>query len=150
MATVNRFEDLAAWQRARELAKAIYNATRSTLFADDPDLKRQIRRASGSVMDNIAEGFGREGRAEFMQYLSVAKGSATEVKSQLYRSADNCYISQDEFTALYTLTDETIRIINGLMKYMQKTDLKGLKYKPQPENLKTRNSKTENSQTNNS
>ena len=89
-------------------------------------------------MDNIAEGFGREGRAEFMQYLSIAKGSATEVQSQLYRSIDNDYVSQAEFDSLFAQTDEVRSVITGLMKYIQKTDHKGLKYKKE-EVLKTEN-----------
>jgi four helix bundle protein len=126
---INRFEDLVAWQKARSLSKGIYDVTRLKSFYDDPDLKRQVRRASGSVMDNIAEGFGRSGRAEFVQFLGIAKGSLTEVKSQLYRSIDNEYISQTDFDALYAQADEVSRIIDGLITYLNKSDVKGLKYK---------------------
>jgi four helix bundle protein len=128
MATITRFEDLNAWKKARELSSHIYAITRTKLFYDDPDLKRQIRRASGSVMDNIAEGFGRGGRVEFIQFLGIAKGSLTEVKSQLYRSSDNQYISQKEFEQMYQHADETGKMIDGLMTYLRKTDVKGRKY----------------------
>jgi len=126
---INRFEDLVAWQKARLLSKAIYDITRLKSFFDDPDLKRQLRRASGSVMDNIAEGFGRSGRGEFVQFLGIAKGSVTEVKSQLYRSIDNQYIVQTDFDLFYEQADEVSRIIDGLISYLNKSDVKGLKYK---------------------
>ncbi|GAB3704062.1 hypothetical protein GCM10027592_34940 [Spirosoma flavus] len=83
MPTVNRLEDLKSWQKARFLSSNIHQATRDKSFLDDLDLKRQIRRSGGSVMDNIAEGFGRGNRGEFVQFLGIARGSLTEVKSQL-------------------------------------------------------------------
>lgn len=126
---INRFEDLVAWQKARVLSKAIYTLTSLTSFYTDPDLKRQVRRASGSVMDNIAEGFGRGGRGEFIQFLGIAKGSSTEVKSQLYRSIDNEYITQSDFDTLYEQADEVGKIIDGLINYLNKSEVKGLKYK---------------------
>ena len=85
MATIQRFEDLEAWQKARELAKQVYVISNTGKLSKDFDLKNQINRSCGSVMDNIAEGFGRGSRNEFTNFLSIAKGSSDETKSQLYR-----------------------------------------------------------------
>lgn len=134
MATIARFEDLKSWQKARQLSLHIYELTRNRNFYADPDLTRQIRRASGSVMDNIAEGYGRGGRLEFVQFLGIAKGSLTEVKSQLYRSLDNEYVSQQEFETLYQEADETGKLIDGMIVYLNKTDVKGRKYQQAPTN----------------
>ncbi|WP_019990709.1 four helix bundle protein [Rudanella lutea] len=145
MATIRRFEDLTAWQKARWFSKAVYAVTRNRTFLDDPDLKRQIRRASGSVMDNISEGFGRGGRVEFVQFLGIAKGSLDESKSQLYRAHDNDYIDQTTFDDLYAQADEAGRVIDGLMSYLKESDVKGRKFQrdsaSQPEELKTVNRK---------
>lgn len=128
MATVNRLEDLKAWQKARLLSSSIHQTTRDKVFQDDYDLKRQVRRSGGSVMDNIAEGFGRGNRGEFVQFLSIARGSLTEVKSQLYRSLDNQYVTQSAFDNLYTQADEVGRIIDGLLLYLNNSDNKGRRY----------------------
>lgn len=128
MATVNRLEDLKAWQKARLLSSAIHQITRDKTFQDDYDLKRQIRRSGGSVMDNIAEGFGRGSRGEFVQFLGIARGSLIEVKSQLYRSIDNQYITQQLFDALYGQSDEVSRIIDSLLTYLNNSDNKGRRY----------------------
>jgi four helix bundle protein len=88
MATIRRFEDLNVWQKARDLSKVIYLKSIKGSFSKDFALKDQINAASGSVMDNIAEGFERDGRLEFIQFLSYSKGSAGEVRSQLYRAYD--------------------------------------------------------------
>ncbi|MEZ0540636.1 four helix bundle protein [Fibrella arboris] len=102
-------------------------------FSTDYDLVRQIRRASGSVMDTIAEGFGRGGQGEFSQFLGVAKGSATEVNSQLYRALDCRYLSAEVFQRLYEQADETAKIIDGFIIYLNKTDGKGRRYAHEPE-----------------
>lgn len=102
--------------------------TRDKAFQDDYDLKRQIRRSAGSVMDNIAEGFGRGSRGEFVQFLGVARGSLAEVKSQLYRSLDNQYITNELFDELYTQCDEVGRLIDSLLLYLNSTDKKGRRY----------------------
>lgn len=128
MATVNRLEDLKAWQKARLLSNNVHQTTCDKIFQDDYDLKRQIRRSGGSVMDNIAEGFGRGNRGEFVQFLGVARGSLTEVKSQLYCSLDNQYISQLTFDNLYAQTDEVSRIIDSLLIYLNNTKNKGRRY----------------------
>ncbi|MGZ4057058.1 MAG: four helix bundle protein [Bacteroidia bacterium] len=115
MATIKKFEDITAWQQARVLSKNIYNITNAKPFFNDFDLRSQIRRVSGSVMDNIAEGFERGGRIEFIQFLGISKASAAEVRSQLYRAQDQNYISKETFEELYKLSDDVGKMIGGLM-----------------------------------
>ncbi len=129
MATVNTFEELMSWQKARTLSDRIHKLTVDGAFARDFGLRDQINRASGSVMDNIAEGFGRGGRKEFMQFLIVAKGSGNEVKSQLYRALDRCYISKEMFEQLYDSIDYIIRMIAKHIEYLKTTEYEGLRYK---------------------
>lgn len=94
MATFQTFEDIQCWQRARELTRKIYNSSKRAPFSTDFGLRNQIRKASVSIMSNIAEGFDRNGTAEFVQFLSIAKGSAAEVRCQLYVAADQGYINE--------------------------------------------------------
>lgn len=101
MGTVQKFEELEVWQLARTLAKDVFNLTKNTGFSKQLYLKDQMNRSAGSVMDNIAEGYGRGSRLEFVQFLSIAAGSVEELKSQLYRSLDFQFIRQDEFDQLY-------------------------------------------------
>ena len=129
MSAFQRFEDIDAWQKARELTKAIYALSNDGQFARDFGLRDQIRRASVSIMSNIAEGFGRGGNKEFMQFLSTAKGSASEVQAQLYVALDAGYMNQEQFQKLYSETEATARMIAGLLRYLQNSDLKGAKYK---------------------
>jgi len=129
MATFQNFEDIEAWQKARELTKEIYQITRQGKFAKDYGLRDQICRASVSIMSNIAEGYDRGGTGEFLQFLSVAKGSVGEVRSQLYVAADQNYISKTDFDRLSLLASRVSRIIGGLMTYLRKTNLKGVKFK---------------------
>jgi four helix bundle protein len=117
---VERFEDLVAWQKARELAGEVYRITRLGDFAKDYGLCDQIRRSSVSIMSNIAEGFDRAGRAEFHQFLVIAKGSAAEVRSQLYVAKDVGYIDNDTFLRLKTVAEETSKITNGLRVAVQR------------------------------
>ena len=93
MATFKTFEDIEAWQQSRELCKTIHLLTLKPEFSKDFGLIRQIKNASGSAMDNIVEGFEREGNAEFKQFLAISKGSCGETQSQLYRALDCNYIS---------------------------------------------------------
>jgi four helix bundle protein len=117
---IDSFEDLIAWQKSRELAKAIYQITSNGEFAKDYGLRDQIRRASVSIMSNIAEGFDRAGRGEFHQFLVIAKGSAAEVRSQLYIALDANYISSKDFSQLKDLAEEVSRIIGGLRSAVKK------------------------------
>lgn len=130
MSTFKSFEAIEAWKKARELTREIYALSNRGLFAKDYGLRDQIRRASVSVMSNIAEGFDRGGTREFIQFLSVAKGSTGEVRCQLYIALDLAYISDADFVRLSNLASETGRIIGGLMKYLQSTKIKGSKYAP--------------------
>ena len=129
MPQVTSFEDLDAWRRARELVRMVYRVTAQEEFSRDFGLKGQIRRAAVSVLSNIAEGFERGGNREFQQFLSQAKGSAGEVRAQLYVALDAGFLSQQQFDELYSLADETGRIIAGLMRYLEQSELRGRKYK---------------------
>ncbi|WP_372683738.1 four helix bundle protein [Desulfosarcina sp.] len=129
MSSFDKFEDIEAWKKARELTTAIYAATNGGSFARDFGLRDQIRRAAVSTMANIAEGFGRGGNKEFIQFLSVAKCSVSEIQSQLYVALDACYLNQTHFEELYTEADTTARLIGGLLRYLQNNDFKGSKYK---------------------
>jgi four helix bundle protein len=113
---ITTFEDLIAWQKARELTKAIYRTTSAREFSKDYCLKDQMRRAAVSVMSNIAEGFDRGGRAEFHQFLVIAKASCAELRSQLYIALDAGYIGAEHFKQVVVLNQEVARIIAGLRK----------------------------------
>ena len=129
MAKIERFEDIAAWQKARELTRQIYRVSKVGEFARDFGLRDQICRASVSIMSNIAEGFGRGGDQEFIQFLAVTRGSAGEVQAQLYVALDAGYIDQANFTQLYDIVGEAGQLIGGFIKYLQQSNLKGPKYK---------------------
>jgi four helix bundle protein len=128
MATILQFEDLEAWQMARQLTRRIYALSRHGTFATDRALRDQIRRASISVMSNIAEGFDRGSTKAFIQFLSYARASASEVKSQLYIALDESYITAEQFEEACDITAQTVRLTSGLIKYLQKTKLKGSKF----------------------
>lgn len=129
MATIRRFEDLVCWQRARQLTKFIYQLTSKGSFSKDLGLKDQIRRASVSVMSNIAEGFDRGTKMELINYFFIAKGSSGEVKSQLYIALDCGYISQSEFSQGSKLSDESSRLIQSFVKRVKTGSRLGLQYK---------------------
>ena len=129
MATFKKFEDIAAWQRARELTRQIYKLTSTNEFSRDFGLKDQIRRASVSIMSNIAEGFERDGTGEFTHFLAIAKGSAGEVRSQLYVALDQSYIAPDIFSTLNLTVTEISKMLAGLMDYLKKSGLKGTRFK---------------------
>ena len=114
MSRIERFEDLSAWQKARVLVGEIYKTTLTPAFSRDFSLVDQIRRASISILSNIAEGFERGKRTEFHQYLVVAKGSCAEVRSQLYVALNVGYLGQKEFNRLSDAATEVGRIIGGL------------------------------------
>ena len=128
MATVRRFEDLEVWRLARELALDIYQTTLTHSFVNDFELKEQIRKSSGSVMDNISEGFERGGRKEFIHFLGIAKGSSGEVRSQLYRALDRKHLNSDKFE---TLREKVILLsskLSNLISYLKKSEQKGFKF----------------------
>src|SRR5687767_109832 len=117
---IEKFEDLTAWQKARILTKKIYEITNSGDFAKDYGLRDQIRRASVSIMSNIAEGFERFNRKEFHYFLNVAKSSCGEVRSQLYVSHDVKYISQEKFAELKNYCEELSKILGKLRSSVEK------------------------------
>jgi four helix bundle protein len=129
MASIKSFEEMEVWKRARVFANEIYEQTTTGTFERDFKLRDQINGSSGSIMDNIAEGFERDGKKEFLQFLSIAKGSAGEVRSQLYRAFDRGHISQADFNRLKEEAIEISKQISGFMRYLSGSDLKGTKYK---------------------
>lgn len=136
MATIERFEDLIAWQKARVFAQEIYELTCLDKFSRDFSLVDQIRRSSGSVMDNIAEGFERGGNKEFIHFLFISKGSLSETKSQLYRAFDRKYILEVILKEKLDKAEELSKVIGGFISYLLKSDITGRKF-----NTKTQNSK---------
>jgi four helix bundle protein len=129
MATIKCFEDIEAWQKARVLANEIHLISVNTELSKDYRLKEQVNAASGSVMDNIAEGFERSGKLEFINFLTIAKGSVGEVKSQLYRLLDRKYINSDKFEQLYKMANEIGNMIGSWIKYLNTSAIKGTKFK---------------------
>jgi four helix bundle protein len=131
MGTFKTFEEIEAWQQARELTRLVYEVSGKGAFGRDFALRDQIRRAAVSVMSNIAEGFGRGGAREFVQFLSVARGSASEVSAQLYVALDQGYVSKENFGRLQGQATRTGFVLSGLIRYLQKTNLRGSKYRVQ-------------------
>jgi four helix bundle protein len=118
---IQRFEDIVAWQKARELVKIIYKMTNDLEdFRKDFGLKDQIRRASVSSMSNISEGFARNSDKEFANFLNIARGSVAEVQCQLYVSLDLGYIDKNVFDVAFDLADETSRLLMNFMKYLKR------------------------------
>ncbi len=129
MSKIETFEDIEAWKMAREITKLLYQISSSGNFSKDFALVNQIRRASVSVLSNIAEGFKRSGDKEFVQFLTIAKGSCGEVRAQLYVALDQNYIAKEQFTVIKSKLVETSRMLSGLIKYLQQSSLKGSKFK---------------------
>ena len=129
MGKIERFEDIEAWKLAREIAKVIYEVSSRDGFRKDFVLTNQMRRASISILSNIAEGFERNGDKEFIQFLTVAKGSCGEVRAQLYIAFDQEYVERSEFEKIQNKLVEISRMLAGLIKYLKTSELKGSKFK---------------------
>ena len=129
MAAVRDFEELAIFQKARELSKKIYPVTQRNNFKYDTRFVQQIRAAAGSIMDNIAEGFERGGNKEFLNFLYIAKGSCGEVRSQLIRANDVGYLTPEEYNELYTECRKLSAGIMNFIKEIKASDITGAKYK---------------------
>ncbi|HEX8060620.1 MAG TPA: four helix bundle protein [Cyclobacteriaceae bacterium] len=129
MSTFKSFTEIIAWQKARELSKSIYDLTTKGAFARDFSLKDQINRATGSIMDNIAEGHERGGKNEFVNFLGYSKGSAGETVSQLFRALDRGYITQEQFDTLRDKAEEVSRMISSLISYLNSSNIRGIKFK---------------------
>lgn len=128
MSKIEKFEDLKVWQKAREVNLQIYKLSNKGTFSKDFGLREQIRRASVSILSNIAEGFERNGNKEFNQFLSIAKASAAEVRAQLYVAKDLEYISNDEFSEVVNGLISVSKMLSGLMNYLKTTEMKGSKF----------------------
>jgi four helix bundle protein len=129
MATIVNFEDLEIWQEARRLYKKILLITNRPNVKKDFKFRDQIKAAAGSVMDNIAEGFERDSRLEFINFLSIAKGSSGEVRSQLFRGLDMDYWREDECSALCQEYKNLATHIANFVKYLNGSEIKGQKFK---------------------
>jgi four helix bundle protein len=121
MAAIQRFEDMAVWKKSRAFVDAIYQATEEAPFAKDFALRDQIRRAVISIPSTIAEGFERDRRGEFIQFLRYAKASAGEVRSQLYHARDRQYVDEDTCEALQAEAVSIARQIQGFIQYLERT-----------------------------
>ena len=130
MAAVRDFEELAIFQKARELSQKIYPVTNREGFKSDYRFVQQIRAAAGSIMDNIAEGFERTGNKEFLNFLYIAKGSCGEVRSQLIRANDIGYLTPEEYEELYSDCRKLSASIMNFIKEIKTSDITGAKYKP--------------------
>lgn len=129
---IKRFEDIRAWKEARQLRTDIWALTRRDLFQRDSVLRGQIRRATHSIMSNIAEGFERDGNAEFLQFLSVAKASAGEVRSHLYAALDEGFVGEAEFDSYRARASQVAWSIEQLMKSLRDTTFRGRKFMGKP------------------
>ncbi len=128
MGTIRQFEDLEIWKKAREICQDIFEIKESTPLKTDYKLYNQINGSSGSIMDNIAEGYERNGNKEFTQFLSIAKASCGETRSQLYRALDRNYINKNEFEIEFNKLTSLSKQISAFMNYLKTSDLKGSKF----------------------
>ena len=119
MATVERFEDLEVWQKARDVVNTVYQASSAGTFSRDYALRDQIRRAVVSIPSNIAEGFSRHSNKEFIQFLFISKGSVAEVQSQLYAALDQDYISQEAFDSTYERLEVVAKQLSRFITYLK-------------------------------
>ena len=131
MATYNSFEDLPVWQNAKELASLVYKTTSKEKLNKDYGLKNQIQRAVVSVSSNIAEGFERGSKTEFIQFLYIAKGSCGELRSQMFIARDLGYIDDSDFSILSNSAADVSKQINGFIEYLKTAGFRGQKFKNQ-------------------
>jgi four helix bundle protein len=124
MASVKKFEELEVWQHARKLVREVYRVSGSGHFSRDFGLRDQLRRASISILSNIAEGFERAGNKEFSHFLYMAKGSAGELRAQLYVALDLNYFSTEDFRNLSTSSETIARQLSAFIKYLQRPNAK--------------------------
>lgn len=129
MSAIKQFEDIIAWQRARAFSKRLYQVVIDSDLQTDFKLRQQIEGSAGSIMDNIAEGFERGGNKEFVNFLTYAKGSCGETRSQLYRLLDRAYIDETQFSSMKEELLAISNLIGGLIKYLKSSELKGWKFK---------------------
>ena len=122
MTKIERFEDIKGWQRARQLTREVYEATKGGAFSRDYGLRDQITRAAGSIMHNIAEGFDAETNGDVIRFLGYAKRSCTEVQSELYVAKDQDYIDDQTFHRLYTLSGEARAAVRGFITYLRNSN----------------------------
>ncbi len=127
MASIEKFEDMDVWQRARVMAKSIYSISGEGKFSKDYGLRDQIQKAAVSVMSNIAEGFERGSNKEFIQFLFIAKGSAGEIRAQLYVAFDLGYIPENKFKKLNTEVLVISQQLSGFIKYLKESKMTGPK-----------------------
>ncbi|MEX0359475.1 MAG: four helix bundle protein [Allomuricauda sp.] len=132
MGRIDNFEDLEVWKLAREICQYLEELFQTTKLGSNFALRNQMERSSGSVMDNIAEGFGRGGNKEFHNFLSFSKGSCAELKSQFYRAYDKELISRAEFDKGISLTEREMNKIGAFMYYLRNSKIKGVKFKENP------------------
>lgn len=128
MAKIEKFEDLEIWQLSREISRDVWGIIQNTALQKDYKLREQINGAVGSIMDNIAEGFERDGNREFINFLSIAKASCGETRSQLYRCLDRNHIDEETFKRVSEKTILNSRKIKSLMIYLKTSERKGSKY----------------------
>ena len=128
MKRINQFEDLEIWQIAREINNLIFNLSKLRVIKSDQALNYQLNKTAGSIMDNIAEGFERNGNKEFMQFLSIAKASCGELRSQLYRVMDRKYVEHDLYALINGKCLKLGKKISSLIQYLKQSDYKGVKY----------------------
>ena len=126
---IKKFEEIESWKKARQLTNQIYETTTTGKFARDFGLRDQMRRASISILSNIAEGFERGGDKEFLQFLAMAKGSCGEVRTQLYIAFEQHYLSKELFEQLVESAAEVSRLLSGFMKYLSDSAFRGSKFR---------------------
>ncbi|WP_228236482.1 four helix bundle protein [Allomuricauda sp. M10] len=125
---MNGFEELDVWKLAREICNEVWGLIENTSLGNDYSLKNQMNASSGSIMDNIAEGFERNGNREFIQFLSIAKASCGELRSQLYRCLDRKHISKEQFDEIFSKTIKEGKKIGAFIVYLKNSERKGAKY----------------------